>query len=62
MSPLMQWLALRFCDWQVAGSIPVGGGQGYELFGEIILESRRFHLFIIYLYLQLYALGTVHYM
>ena len=35
MSPLVHWVALRFCDLQAVGSIPVVDGQGYELFGEI---------------------------
>ena len=43
MSPLVQWLALRFCHPQVLGSNPVGDYHGYELFGKIALRNRRFY-------------------
>ena len=46
-SPLLHWLALWFCDPQVAGSSPVGDGQGYELFGEIVSENQRFFFFFV---------------
>ena len=44
---LVQWLALWFYDSQIAGSNPVGDGQGYELFGEIAFRNRRFSSWIM---------------
>ena len=44
-SPLGQWLALWFRNSKVVVSNPVEDGQGYELFGEVALRNRRFHLF-----------------
>ena len=48
-SQLVHWLALWFCDSQVAGLIPFGDGQAYELFGEIALMNQRFYLLLFYL-------------
>ena len=41
-SPVVHWLTLWPRNPQVAGSIPVEDGQGYELFGEIALTNQHF--------------------
>ena len=39
LSPLVQCLALLFCDPQISDSNSVLDGQGYELFGESAYKS-----------------------
>ena len=44
-SPLVQWLALWFCDLHIAGLNQAGDGQVYVLLKEIALDYRRYLFF-----------------